>query len=147
LVWSSGFLFQVSKALLSEYVAAKKKNKPFKGLGLEHMNGPVPVIQSNLTSTTLRNSQFQVMSKFVSILTFLNICHMPNRLCASDECSLLEGTRSSEPFCCRSFTISIKGRKQRASIYSGRDAFLVIKLVLSCSTPVILIVVVDEILL
>ena len=72
---------------------------------------------------------------------------MPNRLCASDECSLLEGTRSSEPFCCRSFTISIKGRKQRASIYSGRDAFLVIKLVLSCSTPVILIVVVDEILL
>jgi hypothetical protein len=60
-VWSSGFLFQVSKALLSEYVAAKKKNKPFKGLGLEHMNGPVPVIQSNLTSTTLRNSQFQVI--------------------------------------------------------------------------------------
>lgn len=51
---------QVSKALLSEYVAAKKKNKPFKGLGLEHMNGPVPVIQSNLTSTTLRNSQFQM---------------------------------------------------------------------------------------
>ncbi|XP_011013714.1 PREDICTED: acyl-coenzyme A oxidase 3, peroxisomal-like [Populus euphratica] len=51
---------RVSKALLSEYVAAKKKNKPFKGLGLEHMNGPVPVIQSNLTSTTLRNSQFQM---------------------------------------------------------------------------------------
>ncbi|KAB5530011.1 hypothetical protein DKX38_020092 [Salix brachista] len=51
---------QVSKALLSEYVAAKKKNKPFKGLGLEHMNGPVPVIQPNLTSTTLRSSQFQM---------------------------------------------------------------------------------------
>uniref|UniRef100_A0A2K1WRX5 Acyl-coenzyme A oxidase n=1 Tax=Populus trichocarpa TaxID=3694 RepID=A0A2K1WRX5_POPTR len=51
---------QVSKALLSEYAAAKKKNKPFKGLGLEHMNGPVPVIPSNLTSSTLRSSQFQM---------------------------------------------------------------------------------------
>ncbi|KAB5512712.1 hypothetical protein DKX38_029740 [Salix brachista] len=51
---------QVCKALLSEYVAAKKKNKPFKGLGLEHMNGPVPVIPSNLTSSILRSSQFQM---------------------------------------------------------------------------------------
>ncbi|OMO71254.1 Acyl-CoA oxidase/dehydrogenase, type 1, partial [Corchorus capsularis] len=33
---------QVSKALLAEYVAAQKKNKAFKGLGLEHMNKPCP---------------------------------------------------------------------------------------------------------
>ncbi|OMO67805.1 hypothetical protein CCACVL1_20302 [Corchorus capsularis] len=51
---------QVSKALLAEYVAAQKKNKPFKGLGLEHMNKPCPVIPSQLTSTTLRCSQFQM---------------------------------------------------------------------------------------
>ncbi|KAJ4836030.1 hypothetical protein Tsubulata_011354, partial [Turnera subulata] len=51
---------QVSKALLGEYAAAKKRNKPFKGLGLEHMNGPCPVIPSQLTSTILRSSQFQI---------------------------------------------------------------------------------------
>lgn len=51
---------QVSKALLAEYVAAQKKNKPFKGLGLEHMNGPCPIIPSQLTSTILRSSQFQI---------------------------------------------------------------------------------------
>uniref|UniRef100_A0A2N9I7S6 Acyl-coenzyme A oxidase n=1 Tax=Fagus sylvatica TaxID=28930 RepID=A0A2N9I7S6_FAGSY len=50
---------QVSKALLAEYIAAKKRNKPFKGLGLEHMNNPCPVIPSQLTSSTLRCSKFQ----------------------------------------------------------------------------------------
>ncbi|XP_022726557.1 acyl-coenzyme A oxidase 3, peroxisomal-like [Durio zibethinus] len=51
---------QVSKALLAEYVAAQKRNKVFKGLGLEHMNKPCPLIPSQLTSTTLRCSQFQM---------------------------------------------------------------------------------------
>ncbi|XP_041005350.1 acyl-coenzyme A oxidase 3, peroxisomal-like [Juglans microcarpa x Juglans regia] len=51
---------QVSKALLSEYVATKKRNKPFKGLGLEHMNKPCPVIPSQLTSSNVRCSEFQV---------------------------------------------------------------------------------------
>ncbi|XP_022738092.1 acyl-coenzyme A oxidase 3, peroxisomal-like [Durio zibethinus] len=51
---------QVSKALLAEYVAAQKRNKAFKGLGLEHMNKPCPIIPSQLTSTTLRCSQFQM---------------------------------------------------------------------------------------
>ncbi|KAE8076002.1 hypothetical protein FH972_014679 [Carpinus fangiana] len=50
---------QVSKALLAEYIAAKKRNKPFKGMGLEHMNNPCPVIPSQLTSSTLRCSKFQ----------------------------------------------------------------------------------------
>ncbi|XP_058095758.1 acyl-coenzyme A oxidase 3, peroxisomal-like [Magnolia sinica] len=50
---------QVSKILLSEYIAAQKKKKPFKGLGLEHMNGPCPVIPAQLTSSDLRSSQFQ----------------------------------------------------------------------------------------
>ncbi|XP_065875944.1 acyl-coenzyme A oxidase 3, peroxisomal-like [Euphorbia lathyris] len=53
-------LQQVSKALFSEYVGAKKKNKPFKGLGLEHLNKPRPLIPSHLTSTMLRCSQFQL---------------------------------------------------------------------------------------
>ncbi|KAG2324078.1 hypothetical protein Bca52824_006806 [Brassica carinata] len=51
--------FQVSKALFSEYVSCKKRNKPFKGLGLEHMNSPRPVLPTQLTSSTLRCSQFQ----------------------------------------------------------------------------------------
>ncbi|XVF02074.1 hypothetical protein REPUB_Repub04eG0144800 [Reevesia pubescens] len=51
---------QVSKALLAEYVAAQKRNKAFKGLGLEHMNKPCPVIPSQLTRTTLRCSKFQM---------------------------------------------------------------------------------------
>lgn len=49
---------QVSKALLGEYVAAKKKNKPFKELGLEHMNKPSPIIPSQLSPSTVRSSQF-----------------------------------------------------------------------------------------
>ncbi|KAJ9170880.1 hypothetical protein P3X46_018944 [Hevea brasiliensis] len=51
---------QVSKALLAEYVATQKKKKPFKGLGLEHMNEPCPIIPSQLTSTVLRSTQFQI---------------------------------------------------------------------------------------
>ncbi|XP_012452129.1 acyl-coenzyme A oxidase 3, peroxisomal [Gossypium raimondii] len=50
----------VSKALFAEYMAAQKRNKVFKGLGLEHMNKPCPVIPSQLTSTTVRCSQFQM---------------------------------------------------------------------------------------
>ncbi|XP_009354288.2 acyl-coenzyme A oxidase 3, peroxisomal [Pyrus x bretschneideri] len=51
---------QVSKALLAEYIAAQKRGKPFKALGLEHMNKPCPVIPSQLTSSTLQCSQFQM---------------------------------------------------------------------------------------
>ncbi|XP_044466814.1 acyl-coenzyme A oxidase 3, peroxisomal [Mangifera indica] len=51
---------QVSKALLAEYMAAKKRNNSFKGLGLEHMNKPCPIIPSQLSSSILRNNQFQM---------------------------------------------------------------------------------------
>ncbi|KAK3184048.1 hypothetical protein Dsin_031334 [Dipteronia sinensis] len=67
---------QVSKALHSEYIAAQRKNTPFQGFGLEHMNKPCPVIPSQLTSSKLRSSQFQMdafclrerdlLSRFVS---------------------------------------------------------------------------------
>ncbi|KAF8408984.1 hypothetical protein HHK36_005055 [Tetracentron sinense] len=50
---------QVSKALLGEYIASQRRKKPFKGLGLEHMNDPCPVIPATLTSSTLRSRQFQ----------------------------------------------------------------------------------------
>lgn len=50
---------QVSKALFAEYMGAKKHNKPFKGLGLEHMNKPCPVIPSQLTSSVTRSLDFQ----------------------------------------------------------------------------------------
>lgn len=50
---------QVSKALLAEYVAAKRKNKPFKELGLEHMNKSSPTIPSQLSASTVQSSQFQ----------------------------------------------------------------------------------------
>ncbi|OIW08339.1 hypothetical protein TanjilG_03015 [Lupinus angustifolius] len=51
---------QISKALLSEYIVHETRNKPFKGLGLEHMNHPLPVIPSQLTSSIVRSSEFQI---------------------------------------------------------------------------------------
>ncbi|KAJ0435576.1 putative acyl-CoA oxidase [Helianthus annuus] len=50
---------QVSKVLLAEFLAAKKRNKPINGLGLEHLNKPVPIIPSHLTTSILRTTQFQ----------------------------------------------------------------------------------------
>ncbi|KAL6570785.1 Acyl-coenzyme A oxidase 3, peroxisomal [Orobanche gracilis] len=50
---------QVSKALLAEYVAAKRKNKPFQNLGLEHMNKSCPTIPLQLGNSTIRSTQFQ----------------------------------------------------------------------------------------
>ncbi|XP_071705503.1 acyl-coenzyme A oxidase 3, peroxisomal-like [Rutidosis leptorrhynchoides] len=50
---------QVSKVLLMKVLAAKKRNKLIKGLGLEHLNTPAPMIPTQLTSSTLRTSQFQ----------------------------------------------------------------------------------------
>jgi acyl-CoA oxidase len=52
---------QVSKALLGDYFAAQRKGKPLEGLGLEHMNGPSPVIPFVLDRNTLRNKNFQVL--------------------------------------------------------------------------------------
>ncbi|XP_066312895.1 acyl-coenzyme A oxidase 3, peroxisomal-like [Miscanthus floridulus] len=51
---------QVSKALYAEFLGAQKKKKPFKGLGLEHLNGSSPVIPDKLTSSILRSSKFQM---------------------------------------------------------------------------------------
>ncbi|WVZ02059.1 hypothetical protein V8G54_022865 [Vigna mungo] len=51
---------QISKALFAEYVACQKQNKPFSGLGLEHLNKPLPVIPSHLTTPTIRSSEFQI---------------------------------------------------------------------------------------
>ncbi|KAM5578249.1 hypothetical protein ABKV19_008519 [Rosa sericea] len=51
---------QVSKALLAEFITAQKRSKPFKALGLEHMNKPCPVIPSHLTSSTLQSIEFQM---------------------------------------------------------------------------------------
>ncbi|KAH8932954.1 hypothetical protein BDL97_18G006000 [Sphagnum fallax] len=51
---------QVSKALLGDYFAAQRKGKPLEGLGLEHMNGPSPVIPFVLDRNTLRNKNFQL---------------------------------------------------------------------------------------
>ncbi|XP_027346246.1 acyl-coenzyme A oxidase 3, peroxisomal-like [Abrus precatorius] len=51
---------QISKALFAEYVACKMKNKPFSGLGLEHMNKPCPIIPSQLSSSTIRSREFQI---------------------------------------------------------------------------------------
>lgn len=63
---------QVSKALLGEYLAARKQNRPFKGLWLEHMNGSSPVIPSQLTSSNLRSAQFQTDIFFLRERDLLN---------------------------------------------------------------------------
>ncbi|KMZ58548.1 Acyl-CoA oxidase [Zostera marina] len=51
---------QVSKALLGEYIKTQKLKKPFKGLGLEHMNNHFPIIPVNLTSSIITTSEFQM---------------------------------------------------------------------------------------
>lgn len=51
---------QVSKALLRDYVAARRKGRPIKGMGLEHLNGPRPVMSKELNSTMLRGFRFQL---------------------------------------------------------------------------------------
>lgn len=51
---------QIGKALFAEYVAAKKNKRPFRGLGLEHMNRSPPAIPRQLTSSILRSAQFQI---------------------------------------------------------------------------------------
>ncbi|KAG0576315.1 hypothetical protein KC19_5G071100 [Ceratodon purpureus] len=51
---------QVSKALLGDYFAARSKGKLMKGMGLEHLNGPRPVMSKELDSNVLRDSRFQL---------------------------------------------------------------------------------------
>lgn len=63
---------QISKTLFAEYLVARKRNKPFKGLGLEHMNGPCPVLPQQLPSTVLRSDQFQVDAFHVRERDLLN---------------------------------------------------------------------------
>ncbi|KAJ8428391.1 hypothetical protein Cgig2_021406 [Carnegiea gigantea] len=63
---------QVSKALLGEYLAARKQSRAFKGLWLEHMNEPSPVILPQLTSSSLRSSQFQTDIFFLRERDLLN---------------------------------------------------------------------------
>ncbi|KAJ4836470.1 Acyl-coenzyme A oxidase 3, peroxisomal [Turnera subulata] len=53
-------MMEVSKILLSEFLAAKKHKRPLKEFGLEHMNGPSPGFPSQLSSSILRSSQFQI---------------------------------------------------------------------------------------
>ncbi|KAJ4846939.1 hypothetical protein Tsubulata_011496 [Turnera subulata] len=53
-------LLQVAKILLSEFLAAKKHNRPLQVFGLEHMNEPTPGIPPQLSSSILRSSQFQI---------------------------------------------------------------------------------------
>ncbi|KAI3440777.1 Acyl-coenzyme A oxidase [Psidium guajava] len=63
---------QISKTLFAEYIAAQKRNKPFRGLGLEHMNGPFPLIPQQLPSTVLRSGHFQVDAFHVRERDLLN---------------------------------------------------------------------------
>jgi acyl-CoA oxidase len=51
---------QVSKALLGDYFLARMKGRPMKGMGLEHLNGPPPVLPQSLNTTLLRDPTFQV---------------------------------------------------------------------------------------
>ncbi|KAJ4846937.1 hypothetical protein Tsubulata_011489 [Turnera subulata] len=53
-------ILQVSRMVLSEFLAAKKHNRALLEFGLEHMNEPSPVIPPQLSSSILRSSQFQI---------------------------------------------------------------------------------------
>eukprot|EP00899_Mesostigma_viride_P024497 jgi/Mesvir1/5231/Mv15357-RA.1 len=51
---------QVSKALLQDYAAAKRKQAPMVGLGMEHMNGQRPVLPKSVNVDTLRDYGYQL---------------------------------------------------------------------------------------
>jgi hypothetical protein len=56
----------VSKALLGDYLVAKKKKKPMETLGMEHMNGSKPALQTSSATSVLLSKDFQVS---------LSLCH------------------------------------------------------------------------
>lgn len=58
-------------------MAAQKKKQPFKGLGLEHMNSPCPVLPGQLTRSDLRSSQFHVMY-FIFLCSLFTNYAQPN---------------------------------------------------------------------
>ncbi|MCO5557767.1 hypothetical protein L7F22_011338 [Adiantum nelumboides] len=53
-------LQQVSKSLLLEYQSSLRKRKPVEGPGLEHLNGPTPIVGSSCQSCFLQDRYFQV---------------------------------------------------------------------------------------
>eukprot|EP00475_Leptophrys_vorax_P021233 TRINITY_DN28959_c0_g1_i1.p1 TRINITY_DN28959_c0_g1~~TRINITY_DN28959_c0_g1_i1.p1 ORF type:complete len:697 (+),score=43.19 TRINITY_DN28959_c0_g1_i1:315-2405(+) len=50
----------VSKALLGDYLSARRKGKALQGLGLEHLNGPRPVVPTSASRAVLRDGDFLV---------------------------------------------------------------------------------------
>lgn len=51
---------QVSKALIGEFLAAKKRNKPVVAFGLKHVNVTDAPIQTSCDSSVLQNKDFQI---------------------------------------------------------------------------------------
>ncbi|CAI5961359.1 unnamed protein product [Closterium sp. NIES-65] len=50
----------VSKAILADYMAAKRKGKPLHGLGLEHLNGPRVPLSTSSNRAILRDLKFHL---------------------------------------------------------------------------------------
>lgn len=101
------------------------------------MNRASPVIPSQLTSSTLRSSQFQVIYiTFATFLFLLNLWEVMNvytHLSTSDGCFLLKRTRSTESFCCRSIELSKTRPKQRARFQTGESFLLLTQIFLHLS--------------
>eukprot|EP00249_Psilotum_nudum_P005913 c19319_g1_i1 orf=197-2248(+) len=57
---NSVLMQQVSKALVADYLHSQKTGKPMKGLGLEHISLPCPVISPIVDSNGLRDAKFQI---------------------------------------------------------------------------------------
>lgn len=116
----------VSKALLSEFLSAKKRNRPLsRELGLEHMKNSSPVIASQLTSSIL-STQFQVIDCFLVLHKLSCYCsHVTtantDNLFNVDGYPLPERGRLTETFCRGSFPLPSSGTKQRTSADSGMD--------------------------
>ncbi|KAL9243776.1 hypothetical protein vseg_017623 [Gypsophila vaccaria] len=83
---------QVSKALFGEYMTCQKTKRPFKGLWLEHMNSPSPLIPSQLTSSDLRSSQFQ------TDIFYLRERDLLNRFVAEISAQLKQGRSREQAF-------------------------------------------------
>lgn len=101
------------------------------------MNRASPVIPSQLTSSTLRSSQFQVIYiTFATFLFLLNLWEVMNvytHLSTSDGCFLLKRTRFTESFCCRSIELSKTRPKQRACFHIGESFLLLTQIILRLS--------------
>lgn len=59
-------VWQVSKAILGDYVQAMKKGRPIPGKGSEHLTGPRPVVSTSTNRSIIRDPNFLVRLRSIT---------------------------------------------------------------------------------